>query len=81
MFHSKNKQKMKNILKIALLAYMAIYFISCEDLKFGNEFLENAQSQEINLDSIFSKKIVKMNDGNKTKDNLFGNYYSIYERS
>lgn len=57
MFHSKNTLKMKNILKTTVLAFITIYFISCEDLKFGDAFLEKAQSQEINLDSIFSKKI------------------------
>lgn len=59
--HVTNKKiiikQMKNILKIAVLAFMTIYFISCEDLKFGDTFLEKGQSEELNLDSVFSKKI------------------------
>ena len=57
MFHSKNTLKMKNILKTTILAFTTICFISCEDLKFGDKFLEKAQSQDFSIDSVFSKKI------------------------
>ncbi len=32
-------------------------FLSCEDVKFGDGFLEKAQSEDLNLDSVFSRKL------------------------
>jgi hypothetical protein len=36
---------------------LVIVFTSCEDIRFGDAFLEKAQSEEINLDTVFSRKL------------------------
>src|SRR5690606_9440603 len=46
----------KNIILTTFILLMTIIFISCEDIKFGDAFLEKAQSEELNLDSVFSRK-------------------------
>lgn len=34
-----------------------LLFSACEDLKFGESFLEKPVSNELNIDSVFNKKI------------------------
>ncbi|MEA4935268.1 MAG: RagB/SusD family nutrient uptake outer membrane protein [Paludibacter sp.] len=48
---------MKSKLITGAIALLTIIFVGCEDVKFGDAFLEKAQSEEINLDTVFSKKI------------------------
>jgi hypothetical protein len=47
---------MKNIILTTFIMLMTIMFIGCEDIRFGDAFLEKAQSEELNLDSVFSRK-------------------------
>lgn len=44
------------IINISILV-CCIWLISCEDIQFGNDFLEKPNSDEIPIDSVFSKKI------------------------
>lgn len=48
---------MKSILKYLAVSSLAFLGVSCDDIKFGNEFLEKPVSDEMNIDSVFSKKI------------------------
>ena len=45
----------KHIIGYALLASLA--FMSCEDFKFGDKFLEKPISDEMNIDSVYAKKV------------------------
>ena len=47
---------MKTIGKIISLVVLAVMTIGCEDLKFGNNFLEKPVSDEVSLDTVFSSK-------------------------
>lgn len=42
---------------ISILTLSAFISYSCEDFKFGNSFLEKPLSNEMNIDSVFSKKV------------------------
>ncbi len=45
----------KHIIGYSLLASLA--FMSCEDFKFGDKFLEKPISDEMNIDSVYAKKV------------------------
>ena len=48
---------MKNYKKyIGCLSLSALTLIGCEDLKFGEKFLDKPISNEQNIDSVFNKK-------------------------
>ena len=47
---------MKTIGKIISLGVLAAMIVGCEDLKFGNNFLEKPVSDEVSLDTVFSSK-------------------------
>ena len=47
---------MKKRISIALILSL-MGLVSCEDFKFGNDFLEKPVSDEMNIDSVFSKKV------------------------
>lgn len=36
----------------------SLLFIGCDDFKFGNSFLEKPLSDEMNIDSVYSKKSI-----------------------
>lgn len=39
------------------IALASLFLIGCEDFKFGNNFLEKPVSDEMNIDSVFSRKL------------------------
>lgn len=47
---------MKTIKKIIYCGILVLLTSGCEDLKFGNDFLEKPDSDEVPIDSIFSQK-------------------------
>ena len=47
---------MKTISKIISLGLLAGLTVACEDLKFGNNFLEKPVSDEVSVDTVFSSK-------------------------
>ncbi|WP_347023606.1 RagB/SusD family nutrient uptake outer membrane protein [Bacteroides eggerthii] len=47
---------MKTIRKIISLGLLVTMIVGCEDLKFGNSFLEKPQGDEKSIDSVFSQK-------------------------
>ena len=47
---------MKNKSLIILGGLLASLFIGCEDLKFGNNFLEKPNSDDVSIDTVFSSK-------------------------
>ena len=49
---------MKNYKKyIGCLSLSVLTLIGCEDLKFGEKFLDKPISNEQNIDSVFNKKV------------------------
>ena len=49
---------MKNYKKyMGCLSLFALTLIGCEDLKFGEKFLDKPISNEQNIDSVFNKKV------------------------
>lgn len=44
----------RNILLYLICLYA---FVSCEDFKLGNDFLEKPKSDEMNIDSVFSRRV------------------------
>ena len=49
----KNYQKYIGCLSLLLCGVLA----GCEDIKFGEKFLDKPLSNELNIDSVFNKKI------------------------
>ena len=47
---------MKNKSLIILCGLLASLFIGCEDLKFGDNFLEKPNSDDVSIDTVFSSK-------------------------
>ena len=47
---------MKNKSLIILGGLLASLFIGCEDLKFGDNFLEKPNSDDVSIDTVFSSK-------------------------
>lgn len=47
---------MKTIRTIISLGLLVTMIVGCEDLKFGNSFLEKPQGDEKSIDSVFSQK-------------------------
>lgn len=47
----------KIVIYLSIVLVFHIGFTACEDLKFGDDFLEKAPSGDVTLDSIYSKKI------------------------
>lgn len=47
---------MKTIGKIISLGMLSVMAVGCEDLKFGNNFLEKPVSDEVSIDTVFSQK-------------------------
>ena len=48
---------MKHIIKGLALASLLCVGAGCDDIKFGNAFLEKPLSDEMNMDSVFGNKI------------------------
>lgn len=48
---------MKQLLKYMTLTIMVIYAVSCEDLKFGDSFLDKAPGGDVTIDTIFSTRV------------------------
>ena len=47
---------MKHIIKSLALASLLCVGAGCDDIKFGNAFLEKPLSDEMNIDSVFGNK-------------------------
>ncbi len=49
---------MKKLIKyITFMPLVLILFSGCEDLKFGNDFLEKRTSTDVSMDEVYSKKV------------------------
>lgn len=48
---------MKHIIKGLALASLLCVGAGCDDIKFGNAFLEKPLSDEMNIDSVFGSKL------------------------
>lgn len=43
--------------QIKNIAILSLLLVGCDDLKFGNDFLEKPLSNEMNIDSVYAKKV------------------------